>query len=410
MAETPRRRRSLSHIGGTTETAGDRVEAGWLARALAVDPATDADDDPAREHIHGFHSYPARMHPQTAARLVRAITPKGGRVLDPFCGSGTVLVEALIAGYTACGVDLNPLAVKLSRCKTRPRPALELEQLLECARDCAAKADARRKAKAGATRRLAPEDVAAFEPHVLMELDSLREAIRAVQSDSAREDLWLVLSSLLVKLSQRRGDTSTAAAPRRTAAGSAAKLFVRKTEELVERLAHFNRLLPTTTTPTPITEGNATDLRWLVPGSVDAVVTSPPYAATYDYVAHHELRLRWLGLSETSLRRGELGSRSAYQRLNATQARAEWSKELTAFLLALARILPRDGPIALLMADSAVGAVALRADEVVALVARECGFVPIACASQSRPHFHMPTATAFRTRPRAEHAILLRKR
>ena len=127
----PNRRRALTNVGGAIDTEGDRADAGRLARALAVPPATDADDEPARSHVHGFHTYPARMHPVTAARLVNAFAPAGSRVLDPFCGSGTVLVESLIAGRHAIGTDLNPLAVRLAACKTRPRTAAELAHLVE---------------------------------------------------------------------------------------------------------------------------------------------------------------------------------------------------------------------------------------------------------------------------------------
>ena len=63
----------------------------------------------------------------------------------------------------------------------------------------------------------------------------------------------------------------------------------------------------------------------------------------------------------------------------------------------------------LLMADSAVGSCTLYADEIVAETARCCGFLPIARASQQRPHFHKPTMSAFRSRPRSEHAILLHR-
>jgi hypothetical protein len=73
-------------------------------------------------------------------------------------------------------------------------------------------------------------------------------------------------------------------------------------------------------------------------------------------------------------------------------------------------VLPTGGPVVLVMADSAVGDIVLRAEEVVAFVGRDIGFSPIARASQARPHFHGPTMAAFRDRPRAEHAILLRKR
>ena len=79
------------------------------------------------------------------------------------------------------------------------------------------------------------------------------------------------------------------------------------------------------------------------------------------------------------------------------------------FLTAAARVLPFGGPLVMVVADSAVGGAALRADEVVSRVARGCGFFPAARASQPRPHFHGPTAKAFRQRPRAEHALLLRK-
>jgi hypothetical protein len=78
-------------------------------------------------------------------------------------------------------------------------------------------------------------------------------------------------------------------------------------------------------------------------------------------------------------------------------------------LTAIARVLPAGGAAVLLMADSAIAGVALRADEIVASLARPQGFIPAARASQERPHFHGPTMRAFRDRPRAEHALLLRR-
>jgi hypothetical protein len=404
-----KRRRSLTNVGGSIDTEGDRADADRLAHALTVPPSTDDDNDPARAHVHGFHTYPARMHPTTAARLVSAFASSGNRVLDPFCGSGTVLVEALVAGRNAIGTDLNPLAIRLSACKTRVRTSAELERLRARAAECAGGADARRKAKAGASRRFPREDVALFEPHVLLELDSLRVGIEALRDDPARADLELVLSALLVKLSKKPGDTSAGAMKKRTAAGFAARLFVQKTEDLAARLSALNRLLPKPVPTANVLQDDATELLQLPPERVDAIITSPPYAATYDYLAHHELRLRWLGLDAAPLARGEIGSRSAYARVKPKDARAAWAKELEGFFRAAARVLPPSGPLVVMMADSAVGEVALRADEIVAEAARACGLVPSARASQARPHFHGPTAKAFRQKARAEHALLLRK-
>ncbi len=402
------RRRSLTHVGGPVETAGVPAAAARLAHALDVAPATDDDDEPARSHVHGFHTYPARLHPVTAARLVLAFSPPGGRVLDPFCGSGTVLVEALAGGRRPAGTDLNPLAVRLARCKTRPRGPDELARLAAQARECAEYATTRRKTKAGATRRFPDADVALFDPHILLELDSLRSSVEQVRDDSSRLDLSLVLSAILVKLSRRRGDTSQAVAPRRLAPGFASKLYVQKADDLAARLAAFAKLLPSPPPLPPlVAQDDATELRSLPPLPIDAIVTSPPYAATYDYVAHHDLRLRWLDLDPSPLAKGELGARSAYGRLTPVEAREAWSWELARFLRAAGRVLKPGGPLVMVMADSAVENVALRADEVVADVARACGFVPVARASQPRPHFHAPTAAAFRARPRFEHAILL---
>ena len=409
MPSEPRKRRSLTNVGGGIETEGT-ADAQLLAHALEVTPSGDDVDDPSRAHVHGFHTYPARLHPDTAARLVQAFVPAAGRVLDPFCGSGTVLVEALIQGRRPFGVDLNPLAVRLARCKTRRRDDPELAQLVIHAQTCATHADARRKAKAGATRRFSAEDVALFEPHVLLELDSLRAAIETLPDHPARLDLSLVLSSLLVKLSKKRGDTSEHVTSRRTAAGAAARLFVQKTEELARSFAALRALLPMTVAHGAFVEqDNATDLRTLPPVQMDAIITSPPYAATYDYIAHHALRLRWLGLDAAQFIRGEMGARSTYQRIQPGDAAEAWSRELARFFLAAARVLPIDGPMVLVMGDSAVGDVALRADDIVARTALDHGFFPAARASQPRPHYHGPTLAAFHNRPRAEHAILLRR-
>lgn len=407
--EPLRRRRSLSHVGGTVETAGDRAEADRLAWALDVVPATDAEDDPARPHIHGFHTYPARIHPTTAARLISAFVPPGSSILDPFCGSGTVLVEAMLAGRRPLGTDLNPLAVRLARCKTYPHGPVERDQLVAMARKAQEDADARRKGKAGATRRFPIEDVELFEPHVLLELDSLRAFIESLPESGARLDLSLVLSAVLVKLSRKKGDTSSGTRQRRTAAGFPAKLFLRKAEDLATRLGQFAALLPPSPPVAFVAQDDATVLRSLPPGGVSAIVTSPPYAATYDYVAHHALRMRWLSMDPMPLARGEIGSRSAYRKIAPAEARSAWMKELGRFITAAGKVLPPGGPLVLVIADSAVGNVALRAESIVADVARECGFVPAARASQLRPHFHGPTLAAFRSRPRAEHAIVLRK-
>ena len=87
--------------------------------------------------LHSIHPYPAKFIPQIPRRLIELLTPdSNGVVFDPFCGSGTTLLEAQAAGYAAIGVDLNPIATLIARVKTRP----PTERLASVAQDIAARA------------------------------------------------------------------------------------------------------------------------------------------------------------------------------------------------------------------------------------------------------------------------------
>jgi DNA modification methylase len=69
---------------------------------------------------HDFYRYPARFSPVFAREAVKTFTERGDFVLDPFCGGGTTLVEALSLGRRAAGMDVSSLAVFLARTKTTP--------------------------------------------------------------------------------------------------------------------------------------------------------------------------------------------------------------------------------------------------------------------------------------------------
>ncbi len=413
----PRQRRSLSHVGGAIEREGNPTDCVKLARALAVTAAPppradgargagDAADDPDRVHVHGFHAYPARMHPVTAARLVEDYSRPGGTVLDPFCGSGTVLVEAARLGRVAIGTDLNPLAILLASRKLAPRTEHDLLRLVSAAAEARAFADERRTRRAGASRRYPPIDARAFAPHVLLELDSLRTHIAAIERGPLRDDLSLVLSAILVKVSNQQADTSQAQAPRRLAAGYTAKLFLRKAEELARRLREYRALLEGKKPTASVYLDDATKLAHVATVSVDAILTSPPYAATYDYLEHHAMRLRWLDLDDATFAAGELGARRRYERLDAGTAKRAFHDELVRFFKAAKRVLRKRAALVLLIADSEVKGTPLRADEIVARAGDDAGLEPVARASQARPHFH--DRRAFRDAPRREHALLLR--
>src|SRR5919109_2723053 len=69
---------------------------------------------------HSYHRYPAKFIPQLAARLIKENSQVGELVCDPFMGSGTTLVEAIVNDRRTYGTDINPVAVLITKAKTTP--------------------------------------------------------------------------------------------------------------------------------------------------------------------------------------------------------------------------------------------------------------------------------------------------
>src|SRR3989442_14454597 len=70
---------------------------------------------------HGMHRFPGKFIPNIPRFLLRTVLNrrKGHTVWDPFCGSGTTLVEAALEGRPFVGLDIDPLAVMIATAKTK---------------------------------------------------------------------------------------------------------------------------------------------------------------------------------------------------------------------------------------------------------------------------------------------------
>ncbi len=76
-------------------------------------------NEDTREYTHIYHDYPARMIPQIPRQLLTILGANEGQILfDPYCGSGSTLVEGLLKGLNVIGTDINPLAKLISEAKT----------------------------------------------------------------------------------------------------------------------------------------------------------------------------------------------------------------------------------------------------------------------------------------------------
>ncbi|MCS6796983.1 MAG: hypothetical protein NZ898_00365 [Myxococcota bacterium] len=368
---------SLRGVVGPARPSLSGAPSRTLAEVLAA-----AGPDPDRL-THGMHAYPARMHPDVARAALRAFAPGSRRVLDPFCGSGTVLVEALVAGHVAAGVDLSPLAVRLSRLKTARPDAVRRARFLDAA-DAVVRASLRRvRARAEARAPLAPSLARWFEGHVLRELAGLHAEIEAVADPWCREALRFVLSAILLKVSRRRSETAVRTFARTIRKGLPTELFHARAVEWAGRWERLVEAAPVEAPDPRVVEGDARRLgQALGPAAqFDLVLTSPPYGGTYDYVAHHELRHPWLGIDATALRRDEIGAR---RRLGGPRAAAQWDREMREVLVAIRSVLAPGALAVLLVGDACVGGARVDAAGQLVRLAPDAGLRVLGAARASR--------------------------
>ena len=393
-------RRALSNIGGTLKSRGDPKLVACFERAWLRARKESAD-----ELTHGFHTYPARMHPSLANEILVSLALSEARVLDPFCGSGTTLVEARRQGLRCAGVDLNPLALRVASVKSRTVTSAMRTHVEECAESVSRASEERVRAKAPSRAPLSPHDIKLYAPHVLRELAGLLTEIQSVEDEDTRQFLEIVFSSMAIKFSQQKADTSREQSEKKIGRLVPTRFFLRKTLELCERLGALNDASPTDG-PTPsLYVGDARKLPQVLPRGhrYDLVLSSPPYGGTYDYHAHHRLRLAWLQIKGGQFEKHEVGSR---RRLSQDPKGAgQWDREMLDVLKAIvARLYTRGAHaplIVFVMGDGHVGGRRIPADKQLEFLAHEAGLECVAVSSETREDWQGGPA-------RKEHLIALR--
>jgi len=361
----------------------------------------------AERWTHGFHPWPARMHPDLARVLCRGLVRPGMRVLDPFCGSGTVLLEAMATGAAAWGVDLHPLALRLSALRCARYTPAELDELRAAIDAVATASMARVKARAASMAPLSAAERSWYAPHVLRELAGLHAEVAAVPDERWRSALELVFSAIVVKFSRQRADTAPVTVDKTIGKFVPTRFFARKGHELVERLAALAQAVPADAPVPTLRLGDARLLAEVVGDGApfDRVLSSPPYAGTYDYADHHARREPWLGIRTEQVRARELGARRDYvggkggpRQREGHGALVRWDGEVTTMLSSIRAVLASDGLCVLLVGDGEVAGTRVAADRQLERLAPAAGLRVTAVASQPRTDWHGGP-------PRAEHLV-----
>jgi hypothetical protein len=306
-------------------------------------------DLPERErtkHVHRLHPYLGKFIPQLVEALLARHLPAGGRVLDPFAGSGTTLVQALESGLDACGADVAAFNCLLMRVKTRTYNLFVLEREV---RD----ALTRLERGEGDTGEAPPYAAEWFAPQALDELLRFRslvdgyehaDVLRIVLARAARSARLTAHFDLDFPRSPQREEYWCHKHRRVCRPVERAVHFVRRYGlDTVQRIKDFSRVR-VRGREAEVLHGDSRELAF--GGPFDGVVTSPPYPGLIDYHGQHRYAYELLGLDE--LRELELGSAA---RGTSAAALAAYSEGIAATFANAADSLRPSAPVVIVIND-----------------------------------------------------------
>lgn len=255
-----------------------------------------------RYSVHGLHEYKGRFNPQLARFLLNYLADeKPAKVLDPFCGGGTALVEASLGGATAVGIDMNPLAVFLCNAKLQ---ALRMhpEEIAEAFRSSLTDL----KKQKSRPQRIPPDERLTylgkwFPSETLRLLESLR--ISVLENGGAAANILLSLVSDLLR-DYSLQEPSDLRIRRRICPFPDEPFIVafeRKATNFLRNLTAAHKITGSITTGSLAVVEDSRNLqdgltRHDLPKTYDLVITSPPYATALPYIDTQRLSLVWLGL------------------------------------------------------------------------------------------------------------------
>lgn len=284
-------------------------------RKRAAAPAPEAPDRVVGEfwtvrqrQMHSLHyvvSYRASFKPELPQYFIREFSKPGDRVLDPFGGRGTTVLQANLMERFGAHNDVNPISTMIARAKSLPFAAEDVEaRLKEWNLSAAARPTARER-----------DLLVFYHPDTLRELINLRKAIAAQPDDLSRYIQVVALSRLH---GHSNGFFSVYSFPQISVPVQAQARINKQRKQapeyrpLAPRIVKKARQIVKSGKLDMIREfgggnafliGDSRDMKPLDADSIDLIVTSPPFLDKVDYVQDNWLKCWFLGIPLEDLRR-----------------------------------------------------------------------------------------------------------
>ena len=287
-----------------------------LYRRIDLDLSWSERELPERvrtKHVHRLHPYLGKFIPQLVEALLARYVSRG-RVLDPFAGSGTTLVQALESGLDATGADVAAFNCLLMLVKTREYNPFVLESDL---RDALSRLDGFDGKRPETPSSRFVRDW--YAPRAAAELLFFRglvedyehaDVLRVVLARAARSARRTTHFDLDFPRTPQRAPYWCHKHRRECRPVEEARRFLRRYAlDTLARVREFSRVRARGRRA-EVLHGDARELDF--DGRFDGVVTSPPYPGLIDYHEQHRYAYELLGLEEwRELELGKGTSRAA---------------------------------------------------------------------------------------------------
>jgi len=251
-----------------------------------------------RHSVHSLHRYFGKLIPGIPRFAIKQFSDKGSVVLDPFCGSGTTLVEAMLEGRRGMGVDVNPLATFITKVKTTPISRNELDRGLT---EILWSWRARPALEDGGPIPYVVNIDHWFRPEVKLQLISLKASIMQMPVSDTRDFFLAVFSAFIRSVSNADPQHVFPGYSKRMRALDAAGRLIDVEASFLraarKRILQISSLEPNSIRPKAL-HGSLED-QSIDDSSIDLVVTNPPYISSIRYLETMKIEMGWLDMIES---------------------------------------------------------------------------------------------------------------
>ncbi len=272
--------------------------------SIVVDPSwsfADCTQRHTRYITHAYHTYPAKFIPQLATRLILELSEQGDTIVDPFMGSGTTIIEAMVHSRKGIGTDINPVAHLIAKVKSTPiAPKIleahfaELASQLHSANSLQPKLFGKQPAVAS------PQNDRIdywFSNEQKKQLDAILGAIMEISNQAVREFFMVGFSQILKTCSIWLQKSVKPVRDLHKKPADPLKAFERQVKAMLKRNQEFHDMLPKNVVANieRFRKVYSADARCIPinAGTAKLVVTSPPYVTSYEYADLHQLTGLW---------------------------------------------------------------------------------------------------------------------